>query len=135
MGALLKAYGRLFVRSWCPDYGGTLKGVSPRRWLVMALFWPLFVLLQAIQGVVFTSGVSQGAGHHLGSSVMAVETRLGHHDAERLVHEPTRGGPPIKPSVLIGPFIPGGELDWPWWGEKEPVIRCVSRASNKGGLG
>ena len=50
MGALLKAYGRLFVRSWCPDYGGTLKGVSPRRWLVMALFWPLFVLLQAING-------------------------------------------------------------------------------------
>ncbi|MCH9784007.1 MAG: sulfotransferase [Gammaproteobacteria bacterium] len=51
MGALLKAYGRLFVRSWCPDYGGTLKGVSPRRWLVMALFWPLFGLLQAINGV------------------------------------------------------------------------------------
>ncbi|MEP4373019.1 MAG: sulfotransferase [Alloalcanivorax venustensis] len=50
MGALLKAYGRLFVRSWCPDYGGTLKGVSPRRWLVMALFWPLFGLLQAING-------------------------------------------------------------------------------------
>lgn len=50
MGALLKAYGRLFVRSWCPDYGGTLKGVSPRRWLVMALFWPLFALLQAING-------------------------------------------------------------------------------------
>ncbi len=50
MGALLKAYARLFVRSWCPDYGGTLKGVSFRRWLVMALFWPLFVLLQAING-------------------------------------------------------------------------------------
>ncbi|MFT6599708.1 MAG: hypothetical protein ACJATD_000543 [Alloalcanivorax sp.] len=50
MGALLKAYARLFVRSWCPDYGGTLKGVSPRRWLVMALFWPLFGLLQAING-------------------------------------------------------------------------------------
>ncbi|HEX5676731.1 MAG TPA: sulfotransferase [Alcanivorax sp.] len=50
MGALLKAYARLFVRSWCPDYGGTLKGVSPRRWLVMALFWPLFLLLQAVNG-------------------------------------------------------------------------------------
>jgi len=50
MGALLKAYARLFVRSWCPDYGGTVKGVSPRRWLVMALFWPLFGLLQAING-------------------------------------------------------------------------------------
>ena len=34
-------------------------------------------------------GVSQGAGDDLGSSVMAVKTRLGHHDAERLVHEPT----------------------------------------------
>jgi len=50
MRSLIKSYARLFVRSWCPDYGGTLKGVSPRRWLVMALFWPLFGLLQAING-------------------------------------------------------------------------------------
>lgn len=50
MGSLIKSYARLFVRSWCPDYGGTVKGVSPRRWLVMALFWPLFGLLQAING-------------------------------------------------------------------------------------
>ena len=50
MRSLIKSYARLFVRSWCPDYGGTLKGGSPRRWLVMALFWPLFGLLQAING-------------------------------------------------------------------------------------
>ncbi len=51
MKSLIKSYARLFVRSWCPDYGGAVKGVSPRRWLVMALFWPLFGLLQAINGV------------------------------------------------------------------------------------
>tara|TARA_A100001391_G_scaffold194850_1_gene171556 strand:+ start:7443 stop:8657 length:1215 start_codon:yes stop_codon:yes gene_type:complete len=50
MGSLIKAYAVLFVRSWNPDYDGTVSGVSPRRWLVMAGFWPLFLLLQLING-------------------------------------------------------------------------------------
>ena len=51
MGSLIKAYAVLFVRSWNPDYDGTVSGVSPRRWLVMAGFWPLFLLVQAINGL------------------------------------------------------------------------------------
>ncbi len=51
MGSLIKAYAVLFVRSWNPDYDGTVSGVSPRRWLVMAGFWPLFLLVQTVNGL------------------------------------------------------------------------------------
>lgn len=50
MAALIKNYGILFLRSWHPRYDGAVSGVSPRRWLAMALFWPLFALVQGING-------------------------------------------------------------------------------------
>lgn len=51
MAALIKNYGILFLRSWHPRYQGAVSGVSPRRLLAMALFWPLFTLVQGINGM------------------------------------------------------------------------------------
>lgn len=48
---MLGRYARFFALSWFPDYEGTVKGVSIQRLLVMALFWPLFLLVQAINGL------------------------------------------------------------------------------------
>ncbi|MDX1803637.1 MAG: sulfotransferase [Alcanivorax sp.] len=48
---LLKRYLRLFLLSWFPDYQGQARGISLQRLVVMLLFWPLFVVVQAINGV------------------------------------------------------------------------------------
>src|SRR5206468_2064187 len=53
-------------------------------------------------------GVPQGPGDHLGAAVVAVESRLGHHDADRSNHHPhLRGasrrsgqGPREEPPVV-----------------------------------
>lgn len=51
MWHVAKLYGRLFLKSWNPDYQGRVSGWSPRRLLAMALFWPAFLLLQTINGL------------------------------------------------------------------------------------
>lgn len=52
---LLKRYLRLFALSWLPAYRGQGGGISGRvswqRLLVMLLFWPLFLLVQGINGL------------------------------------------------------------------------------------
>ncbi len=51
MPTLLKRYTALFAASWFPRYQGQLRGVSLQRLLVMLLFWPLFLLVQGINGI------------------------------------------------------------------------------------
>ncbi|MEQ3723843.1 sulfotransferase [Alcanivorax sp.] len=51
MPTLLKRYTALFTASWFPRYQGQLRGVSLQRLLVMLLFWPLFLLVQGINGI------------------------------------------------------------------------------------
>lgn len=44
-------YVRYFLASWRSDYQGRASGISLQRIVVMALFWPLFLLVQLINGV------------------------------------------------------------------------------------
>ncbi|BAP13960.1 hypothetical protein AS19_11090 [Alcanivorax sp. NBRC 101098] len=48
---LLKRYSRLFLVSWAPRYQGQWHGFSLQRLLVMLVFWPSFLLVQAINGI------------------------------------------------------------------------------------
>ncbi len=49
--AVLKRYVHFFVMSWLPAYDGRAGRSSLQRLLVMVLFWPLFLLVQAINGL------------------------------------------------------------------------------------
>ena len=49
--AVLKRYVHFFVTSWLPAYDGRAGRFSLQRLVVMALFWPLFLLVQAINGL------------------------------------------------------------------------------------
>lgn len=49
--SLIRDYGRYFLASWLPDYEGRIKGGSVQRWLVMLVFWPLFLMVQGINGI------------------------------------------------------------------------------------
>lgn len=49
--AVLKRYVQFFLLSWMPDYGGGAVRFSLQRVVVMALFWPVFWLVQAINGL------------------------------------------------------------------------------------
>ena len=49
--AVLKRYVQFFVMSWLPAYDGRAGRFSLQRLLVMTLFWPLFLLVQAINGL------------------------------------------------------------------------------------
>ena len=49
--SLITRYSRYFLASWMPDYEGRVKAFSVQRWLVMLLFWPLFLLLQCMNGI------------------------------------------------------------------------------------
>ncbi len=49
--SILARYGQFFLKSWFPDYQGSTSGVSLQRLLLMALFWPLFLLVQSITGI------------------------------------------------------------------------------------
>lgn len=49
--AVLKRYLQFFLMSWLPVYDGRAGRISLQRWLVMALFWPVFLLVQAINGL------------------------------------------------------------------------------------
>ena len=49
--AVLKRYLQFFLMSWLPVYDGRAGRFSLQRWLVMALFWPVFLLVQAINGL------------------------------------------------------------------------------------
>ena len=51
MPTLLKRYTALFAASWFPGYQGQLRGFSLQRLLVMLLFWPVFLLVQGINGI------------------------------------------------------------------------------------
>ncbi|EKF75233.1 hypothetical protein A11A3_04615 [Alcanivorax hongdengensis A-11-3] len=51
MLSLLNRYLRFFCLSWWPDYQGRIGGLSLQRLVVMALFWPLFVSVQAINAL------------------------------------------------------------------------------------
>jgi hypothetical protein len=63
------------------------------------------------------SRISQGSCNHFGASVVTVEPRFGHHDAERLVHDSSTNRFPINSTL-----------------QSASCLRFL-RASNKGGLG
>lgn len=50
MSVLLR-YVQCFLVGWLPDYQGTTRGVSLQRLAVLLLFWPLFLLVQGINGI------------------------------------------------------------------------------------
>lgn len=50
MSVLLR-YVQCFLMGWLPDYQGTTRGVSLQRLAVLLLFWPLFLLVQGINGI------------------------------------------------------------------------------------
>ena len=49
--AVMMRYLRFFLKGWAPDYQGAVRGLSLQRLLVMALFWPVFVLVQGINAI------------------------------------------------------------------------------------
>ncbi|MQX54285.1 sulfotransferase [Alcanivorax sediminis] len=50
MSVLLR-YVQCLLVGWLPDYQGTTRGVSLQRLAVLLLFWPLFLLVQGINGI------------------------------------------------------------------------------------
>lgn len=49
--AVMMRYLRFFLKGWAPDYQGAVRGLPLQRLLVMALFWPVFVLVQGINAI------------------------------------------------------------------------------------
>lgn len=48
---MVARYWRMFRLSWCPNYEGVVLGFSLQRIVIMLCFWPLFLLVQSINGV------------------------------------------------------------------------------------